>query len=595
MKQTPTLRVPVFLVPAAVLLAALCLAPSTGWMARMQLSMLFTRPVGLIALEKDLGVKEGVPEGAPDPKQQAAALRAVLTRAPYDAGMQKAGALALPPAEGDSRPLSTIRVERMAQLAQRFPDQPMIYADQLRYATQGEVGVGRQTEQQSLEQEAGAAPAAPIFKDKRYKPEDLARYDAAAAAGEQLDPDNSYFPFMRSVGLFATHRDAEALEAVHRAALKPRWNDYCSKEARGQDLLRLRAYGEQGAISRLAVNAAILYPHFASLRAVGRMVILKAVQAEQYGQPEVALRYRHDLMRCGATMRAQSPSVIGSLVGRAIENVAMVRPGGVPYVKPPNNDTSGGPFSESARVEAIRLANVNRYVDYLNSVGQPDEARWAMQEYEAGRQMQQIVDAGLKLSSLGEPLTSLTGWWFADIITLYNLLWLALLGGGALLLTYKGAPQRQAVKFLFLGFVAAVILAFGNGGSQSMTALTMMQQVVNNLSGGDTPTAPTLLSQLLASPGAVRFLSCALSIALPLALFTGAGIAALARRRKVAGELLRLLPTVGLTLACALVVLYAGCVMETAKAETRINTGISRMQQHEGRYFAELTHEQWPD
>jgi hypothetical protein len=127
-----------------------------------------------------------------------------------------------------------------------------------------------------------------------------------------------------------------------------------------------------------------------------------------------------------------------------------------------------------------------------------------------------------------------------------------------------------------------------------MAAFTMMQQVISNLSGGNSADR-SFLSLLLNSGPMLSGFTCVLSLALPLLLFVAIGVASLARRRSYATELLRLLSTAGLTIACAVVVIYAGTVLQTVQAENRVNTGIERTLQHEGRYFAELLGEKWPE
>ena len=63
-------------------------------------------------------------------------------------------------------------------------------------------------------------------RKKAYERSALEAFDRDAAAGERLDPDNAFFPLMRSVGLFAEHRDDEALAAIQRAGAKPRFQEY---------------------------------------------------------------------------------------------------------------------------------------------------------------------------------------------------------------------------------------------------------------------------------------------------------------------------------------------------------------------------------
>src|SRR5205085_11045588 len=100
--------------------------------------------------------------------------------------------------------------------------------------------------------------------------EQLAAYDKDAAAGERLELDNAYYPFMLSVGLFAAHRDDEALEAISRAARCSSWDEHIYDDAEGWYRLSEAAFGRRPALVKGALYAGILFPHLPSLRSAAR-------------------------------------------------------------------------------------------------------------------------------------------------------------------------------------------------------------------------------------------------------------------------------------------------------------------------------------
>ena len=93
-------------------------------------------------------------------------------------------------------------------LISHFPDTPSLYANLLRCDAAGPVRL----ERPEIDSLTGERPEKSSLRPVP-SPADLASYDQTAATGERLDPDNAYFPFVRSAGLFAAHRDSDGLAA----------------------------------------------------------------------------------------------------------------------------------------------------------------------------------------------------------------------------------------------------------------------------------------------------------------------------------------------------------------------------------------------
>ena len=93
-------------------------------------------------------------------------------------------------------------------LIPHFPDTPSLFANLLRCDAAGPVRL----ERPEIDSLTGERPEKSSLRPVT-SPADLASYDQTAATGERLDPDNAYFPFVRSAGLFAAHRDSDGLAA----------------------------------------------------------------------------------------------------------------------------------------------------------------------------------------------------------------------------------------------------------------------------------------------------------------------------------------------------------------------------------------------
>ena len=383
-------------------LLALLIAPQTRWLVRIQ---------GLTVLR----LYHPLPSG-PCYTGSAAGDRneyqAVAARHPDDFAVQYAAAVS-----GDSHDRV---IAALHALTTRFPDRPALYANLLRYEMLGKIHLER-PEENLLR---GLPLSHKLDTGHPNAPADLAAFDADAAAGEHLDPDNAYFPLMRAVGLFAGFRDAEGLAAFRRAAGKSRWQEYCADEVEARWRLHEEAFGDPGALGRVSIAASLLLPHYQQIRTLARLILVKAIQQEQAGHRKEGLELREELRRCADLMRSQSTYVIGALVADAICEIATDRTGGM-------RPSPAAAVPASADQQAQR--RLDAYAAYAIRLGHPEYAARARAEYAAGRRVSAIVrfDDPARLSQLEQPLVSLTRWWLADIAVLSDVLWLLLSGGVA--------------------------------------------------------------------------------------------------------------------------------------------------------------------
>jgi hypothetical protein len=440
----PIRRTTVWLAGSAigVLLVLLC-APSTRWILLSQLRLSIPTAGAMAPISTPT---------AADADYADRAMREVAERNPNDLQLQIAASALLRTEQGGMNQggmNGPIMVARLRALEARFPNRPELYANTLRFATQGEVMVHRMEE--GL---ISARPTDKPFPSRPCKPEALAAFDREAAMGERLDPNNGYFPFMRAVGLFNANRDAEALAAVHRVVDKPEWREYYNQELTGEWRLVDLAFGNRSAIAHTATAAAILFPHYASLRGVARMELYYAIKAEQAGRFDEGLAIRKDLLACGRTLRTQACSLIGGLVGIALEHIAVARPGGAPA-----NDTDASKKITTAR-------QLDNFDAYLQRIGHAAEAGPFRSELLAGDRVKALAEAHPDgLWPFGDLFGRSVALWTLDTLLLSNALWLLLFGAGAALLMRRGRlqaglPLSPALRWsLPTGLLAGAIIA----------------------------------------------------------------------------------------------------------------------------------------
>lgn len=382
-------------------LLAVVIAPQTRWLVRLQ--ALTTLRLYHPLLGENTSSYLGV--AAEDARR----IQRVAAHRPDDFDLQYAQVI-----DGEGKALGSARsVAALRGLEARFPNQPALYANILRYAANGLHW--NRTEEIALFSPPQPAPA---MLSRPNDPAALAAFDRDAATGERLDPNNAYFPTMRAVGLFLAHRDTDGLAAVLRADRGTEWREYVPEEIEARWRLHEAAFGDPGALPRTVTAYETLFPEYTLLRALARLLRDKAVEAERAGRYEQGLQLREALRHYGDLMRVHSTSFIGSLVGIAITMIATDDPGGVVPPKPPTNITS----------DQLRQRRLAAYCAYVTRLGHPEAAARARAEEEAWRRVQ-AMNGPDAFSNLTTHVVSLTVWWLADLAVLANILWLLMFGG----------------------------------------------------------------------------------------------------------------------------------------------------------------------
>ncbi len=323
----------------------------------------------------------------------------------------------------------------------RFPERPELYATILRLEFQQFV-LHRQEGERLFGGNPGHKPAQTRMAQQVLQ---LAR------EGEQVDPQNGFFPMVQAVALFELRRDAEALRALQRAARLPRWNDHATIEA-----IALRKAGRQileysGADMDYAWSAQILLPHYSSLRAMGRLNVALAVQRERQGDLKGGLAIRQQIIESSLRMGEECPLAIGVLVARVMYLNALRFPSGVRDT--PVRDTP----------EQQWEIYHQRFTNYLLRSGFQREAQ-AFRAYEA--RARAVFPPPARIGALSEqflkrtftPLYRLR----AAIAIAFCMLWTLLAMGVALIIARRVRPDEFWLfgAALLTGWLAAFLFSF---------------------------------------------------------------------------------------------------------------------------------------
>lgn len=506
---------------------------------------------------------------------------------------------------------SRARNRQIAGLVERFPNNPSVYANFLRYMTLGEMRLMRDRD---IEPDFDRLAA--TRRGSVYEPSDETqrRFEAAAAKGAELDSDNAYFPMMQALTLFNTHRDAEGLEALKTAGRCAHWTEYYQDDAAGQQRLQDLTYGRQGALANLNIACDVLFPQYSQFRKMARLATHLAIQKECIGDIDEAIAIRHAVMRCGGLMRSQGTSYITALVGIAISNIAISdvsaefdfsqRAGlidGQVYIWTAHNrrkalspDLQGLVYGSSIRAETQDHQQVRRrlYDKYLNYTGHSQEAEWAKAEIAAGEEAKAIGTAGMQASLLD-----------ARDLGKHRMAWLAnwaLLSGALLLLALGVAARiaevvrpRKGLLALRLLYALLVIGSLGcwqwYAADAGMRPTTQIANLFAGLSGtGDVGNWQERNALELQS------LAFGLSLVAPI-LFVGL-LAGLSRfqRVPVATGLGRGLRGAALPVAAALFLAYGASLIPTVCAEAALETHRTAVMRNEPHCMAESVQKTWP-
>ena len=296
----------------------------------------------------------------------------------------------------DRSPNSTdgtkLQIDAFHSVEQAFPDSPAVLANvcraELQMINHYDVECNPQEQAWNDAADSKAAPSRlGASKDTSFEVTDAATdIIRTATKGEMLDPTNAYFPTVLAVAYDAEHDDQTAISCLLSASHDNQWREYLVEQVFGGWKAIKTTDGYLNGVEVTEVNASVLLPEYSAIRSVARSAVWQAAASESGGKIERGEQIRHALMHVGALMRSQSTYAIGSLVGIAVGNLAMRRPG----------DSSEQSANESSTESSAehRLWTLRTYVRYLQTHGYTAEAQWVELNDSAG------VDARKSISTL---------------------------------------------------------------------------------------------------------------------------------------------------------------------------------------------------
>jgi hypothetical protein len=146
-----------------------------------------------------------------------------------------------------------------------------------------------------------------------------------AERGARLEPENSFFDWMRATFLFALKQDEAALKALQDGARKSRFDDGTLRNVKN----RLEVRALQNPLiweERVSLIAAETFPHYAKMRRVNAAAVWRGVLAERKGDHACALKIYGAQMFLGQQMWKDAPIYIGILMGKAAESMVWDAP-----------------------------------------------------------------------------------------------------------------------------------------------------------------------------------------------------------------------------------------------------------------------------
>lgn len=587
------LRTRIVLQLTLVVLVIALLIPVIRGPLLQQARMLVATPMGVAWALRQNGIREDLPDS--DPAEEQKALDAVMRRFRQEYRIQAAHALRTDTLQRPNQ--EDERVKQLRLLIPAFPSNPGLYAHILRLETARDVTIRRDTEYETYMN--GRASQYTATEDgQNATAEALTNFEHDATVGEQLDPQNAYFPMMGAVGLFAAHRDEEALAAVRRAARKPKWNDYTNEETEAVWELAKWGFGNRSAAIHLLIASSTPTPHLKELRNVARLTAMKAAQMEKAGKMEEGIALRQAGIECGALVRTYSPAQRGGYYGAEMSQFQWLRPGGASPIALPGDMPPDQ--KNKIRQEA--------FLTYMRQSGHTTEATHAQAEFESARQAIAILDKSADPAYLSpaKQAKTLTAWWITGNALLANALELFILGGvGVMLVRRKRrmapmlgerrdnpmVPAIAVITVIVIFLAVAVQTQWGDGFGGLRGVLHTL-----TFTGGD-PDSPARFLEppgAFSTPGPMQIVAVLLTLMGPLLLLAFVYLFSMQRDQEVELTILRNMPEISAILGLALLLLYLGCNLFTTREELRVDGVVTHSIQAGNQAVAEMEGKQWP-
>ncbi len=555
----------------ALVLGVSVLWPTTANMAKSQITML--------SGTNSLAIFQGT-------YAERAREVATVAKSPNNATLQFGGALrgSVPEMVRSGTISSQERAAQLRKVTTKFPDHPEILAATLRAESQADVIVHRADASRFLETKPAAKTGTVAVKQKVSDAAAVRRFIDQCLDGERIDPDNAVFPVLRAMAHAELREDQAAFVAMQKAAKKKVWREYIPEEFNANISVNRAVYGRPtGLIAEMAISAAILFPHYANLRELSRVIVAEAMRREQKGQFSEGLALRRDLFDVSEKIRNESTTLIGSLVGSSMMELSMTRPGGALPEKAKQNGNAGVTEEESKRV---RDANRQRFIEFTKAHGQADFGQRVQQVTKVGDTIRDIGRRAVDRGIYGmQSITWLAMGQGAGLILLSNMLWLLIIGAIASAVTRS--PRFVAGSRLppgpFVASVAGITLAMVVSGALTGMSVGYTISAVSGLTGEAGSILP------------VAAISAALVLALPTLITIILAIwAAVNKRLSFTRTITGGFAKSAMPIATILSIGWLGVVFYCAQLDSSGMAELIEMLQHEGKYLFRIIGEKWP-
>lgn len=511
--------------------------------------------------------------------------RAFIAAHPDDANLQFGGALRgnISPVDAQMALGSEERAEQLRKVASKFPDHPEILAATLRAESQNEMLVHRAEASQFLENRPAPKTGSVVAKPKISDAAAVKRFIDQCLVGERIDPDNTYFPLLRAMAYTELRQDKDAFAALHLAAGKKLWREYIPEEFVANRTVNRAMYGRTGLIPEMAISAAIVFPHYSSMRELSRVVAAEAIRLEMQGRVSEGMALRRDLFDVSERIRNESTSLIGSLVGSAMLDVSRMRPGGMLEVKP-KQTRNDGPTAEEVKV--TRELNRKRFVDFATKHGEGAFAARAIESAKLGDDIRETSQKGMDRGVYGmELITRLVIGQGVGLILLSNLVWMLILGAitAAVVRSPRFVAGNRLAPGPFVASVAGIALAMVVSGAVTGMSVGYTVGALNGMTGE----AGSVLPMAAVAAGLVLVFPTLLTIVLAI-------WAAVNKRASFTRTITGGFAAIALPAAAVMALAWVGVVYYSAGLDAQGSAELVEMLQHEGQYIFRIMGKKWP-
>jgi hypothetical protein len=236
---------------------------------------------------------------------------------------------------------------------------------------------------------------------------DVRLMEWALRRGEQLEPDNAFWPAMLATTYFAAERDQDGLRELHRVNRATRWDAYLYEEILGQWRLYSLAYGDHGAIQKIGPLSLLAFPHLREIRHMAQLARWYAEKAARQGDVHQAIQIRHSIARLGRTMRETASWAYEALYGTELTMIAYT-------------DGAAGHLESVIQQPVEWRSQATHFLALLSHARLQSEVTWVTQEVEASCALRKAVNLARSDASYpgippGIPLASLFASWMAGI------------------------------------------------------------------------------------------------------------------------------------------------------------------------------------